>query len=91
MGSYHSDKMFKIMEIFMNEQPAFVASQRIDKLVICCIISIQCLNKSSSQSDHQILQQVIDQYRRIPLSYETNLNTVDDQSGKKINIIEFYN
>ena len=83
--------MFKIMEIFMKEQPAFVAGNSIDKLVICCIISILSLNKNTHQSEAKIMQQVVDQYRKIPLSYEANIKEVDDQNGKIISIADFYN
>ena len=86
MPTHHTDKMFKLIKILISEHPNFIANNNIDKVIVCSITAIICSHKNT-QPGFKVIQEVVDQYRKIALSFETSLNTIDSHTQIKINII----
>lgn len=68
MGNYLTQKIFSIVQLFMAKNPTLIAEHNIDKIIICSITVTLC-SKADQSTHFRIIQQVVDKYRRIPLSF----------------------
>ena len=73
----------------MSNQPTIIEDNNIDKIIICCITA--ALSHAAQGSDFKVLQQIVENYNQIPLSFEYYSLIVQKESGKTRNIIEYYN
>lgn len=87
-GSYNSEKAFKLVQVIMEREPSMISRNKIDQVIICCITAALSLNEEPHLS---VIQKIFEQYRKVTLSFESNLLSMVDVHGNSFSIIEFYN